>query len=212
MRKPELWQALQAHQFDPAGAKMSFSDKLAEREGWTEKHSTKVVEEYRRFLYLTQVNPTQSVPSADVDKAWHLHLTYTRNYWDALCYDILGAPLHHEPATGNEPKGQLGEQYAQTRALYSEEFGKKPPRAIWRTDREALWHRLGMWIFGAGVATVFAAVILGWLNVIGSGTLFIAGGVAVAVTGAIIAGVYGVRGRKPSDGSGAGGCGSGCGD
>ncbi len=210
MRKPELWQALQAHRFEPKGAKTTFTEKLAATQGWTEKHSDRVIEEYRRFLYLTQVNTSQSVPSADVDKAWHLHLTYTKNYWDALCYDVLGAPLHHEPATGNEPEGQFAERYAQTRTLYAEEFGQTAPPAVWRSDREEFRHKLGVRTLAFGAVATILGFVLAWLDVANS-TFVIGAGIAVMAIGVIIAIVYGVKGRKGSN-DGGGGCGSGCGD
>jgi hypothetical protein len=33
----------------------------------------------------------------DVDQAWHLHLTFSENYWKVFCPQILGSPLHHHP-------------------------------------------------------------------------------------------------------------------
>ena len=38
--------------------------------------------------------------SEQVDAAWHLHLTYTRSYWDRFCKETLGQPLHHDPTRG----------------------------------------------------------------------------------------------------------------
>jgi hypothetical protein len=32
-------------------------------------------------------------PSEQVDQVWHLHLTYTRSYWDEFCPNVLGQPF-----------------------------------------------------------------------------------------------------------------------
>ena len=70
-------------------------------------------------------------PSVAVDKAWHLHLTYTRSYWDELCGQVLGKPLHHHPTQGGQQQRQLFENYyVQTLESYQQFFGC-PPDDIW---------------------------------------------------------------------------------
>ena len=60
----------------------------------------RAIEEYRRFLLLGVAAGHPVSPSDTVDQVWHLHLTYTRRYWDTLCRDTLGRLLHHEPTQG----------------------------------------------------------------------------------------------------------------
>ena len=68
----------------------SFEDKLSRQSSWTKGYAQRVVNEYRRFLYLTQVSEVPIAPSDAVDQAWHLHLLQTHFYWNVLCKDILG--------------------------------------------------------------------------------------------------------------------------
>jgi uncharacterized protein (TIGR04222 family) len=91
-----------------------------------------VVDEYRRFLFLAMTAGHEVTPSDEVDQAWHLHLTDSRSYWQALCEQTLGMPLHHVPTRGGKADGSKYHQlYQQTLQSYREAFGDKPPDEIW---------------------------------------------------------------------------------
>jgi hypothetical protein len=127
-----LWQALAAMRIEPAGAATTFTAKLAREHRWAPDVAEQVMEEYRRFLYLARVADHPVSPSAVVDKAWHLHLTYSRHYWDVLCGQILHRPLHHEPSLGGGAEdARHRDQYQRTLQLYRQAFGEEPPAAIW---------------------------------------------------------------------------------
>jgi hypothetical protein len=81
-------------------------------------------------------------PSEAVDQAWHLHLTYTRSYWEDLCGTVLEWPLHHGPTKGG-PEGdrRYHEQYAATLEAYRLAFGEPPPD-IW-PDVETRFRQAG---------------------------------------------------------------------
>ena len=67
-----------------------------------------------------------------MDQAWHLHLCYTRSYWDELCGEVLGAPLHHGPTRGGRDEGAKFEDwYERTLQSYQRIFGQEPPSDIW---------------------------------------------------------------------------------
>lgn len=71
-------------------------------------------------------------PSPDVDEAWHLHLSYTRSYWDRLCTGVIGRPLHHDPTEGGTAqKEHFQVCYQRTLDRYRQVFGPTMPRAIW---------------------------------------------------------------------------------
>ena len=99
-RNTALWQALAAMRIEREGAEATFARRLGLKQCWSKRHTYAVIEEYRRFLYLAATGDRPVTPSDDVDEAWHLHLTYTRHYWDELCGRILGKPLHHDPTEG----------------------------------------------------------------------------------------------------------------
>src|SRR5688572_11688538 len=93
----ELWARIQAHQFDKPGVEMPFTRRLAEENGWPESFALEVIEEYRRFVYLACTAGEEVTPSDEVDQVWHLHLAYSRDYWDEFCGKVLRRPLHHGP-------------------------------------------------------------------------------------------------------------------
>jgi uncharacterized membrane protein YgcG len=71
-------------------------------------------------------------PSDSVDQAWHLHMVYTRSYWDELCGKTLGKPLHHGPTKGGLAEDlKFHEWYERTLKSYEQEFQEPPPADIW---------------------------------------------------------------------------------
>lgn len=168
-----LWIALRDYRVGPAGAALTFEAKLARENGWPADHAAAVMHEYRRFLFLAMTAGHMAVPSEAVDQAWHLHLTYSRDYWDRLCGEVLKAPLHHGPTAGGREEGaQYFTLYAETLASYERLFGAIPPAAIWpsgwqrfhvdpRTRRVAL---KDVWIVpkrGVRLGLLIVAVIVG---------------------------------------------------
>ncbi|MBX3433056.1 MAG: TIGR04222 domain-containing membrane protein [Pirellulales bacterium] len=132
LSKPSLWTKLAAFPLDDPGAETPFSVRLARDKGWSLRDAQRVVEEYRRFLYLTTAATEPACPSEEVDAAWHLHLCYTRSYWDDLCGQVLGGPLHHDPTAGGGAQLDYHRRiYAATLETYRAEFDCQPPHAIW---------------------------------------------------------------------------------
>ena len=135
----DLWAALRDMRIEEPGATRSFALALAVENGRTLEWARAVEIEYRRFLYLAATHGPNVTPSADVDRAWHLHLTYTRHYWDVLCGEILRRPLHHVPSSGSdEDDARYSRQYDETLVAYERAFGEPPPPHIWpRAGAEA---------------------------------------------------------------------------
>jgi uncharacterized protein (TIGR04222 family) len=127
-----LWDRIAAFALDEPGAEWTFTQRLARENRWTEAHAARVVAEYRRFLLLAMAAGHPVTPSDGVDQAWHLHLTYTRSYWDDLCGTVLGRPLHHGPTRGGAAESaKFHDWYARTRESYRRIFGAEPPADIW---------------------------------------------------------------------------------
>ena len=63
-------------------------------------YAYRVIQEYKKFVFLAMVADHIVSPSTNVDRAWHLHLLYTRSYWDEFCGKVLKKPLHHTPSSG----------------------------------------------------------------------------------------------------------------
>jgi len=127
-----IWQALVQMRIEPPGAALSFTRRLARENGWSRRHAEAVCHEYRRFLYLAATGTGEVTPSDQVDQAWHLHLAYTRHYWEELCARIIGRPLHHGPTAGGASEGRKYRAlYAETLQRYRDTFGEEPPSDIW---------------------------------------------------------------------------------
>jgi len=127
-----LWERLQGYRFDPTTVDHPFERRLASAERWSLRKARRVVEEYRRFVFLALVADHAVTPSRAVDAAWHLHLLDTRGYWEEFCPAVLGRPLHHEPGRGaTSESARHQEQYARTLTAYRRCFGTDPPPDIW---------------------------------------------------------------------------------
>lgn len=133
----ELWRRVSAFPFDNPNAISQFSARLARENRWSRKFARRVLEEYRRFAFLSVAAGHPVSPSEDVDQAWHLHLIYTRSYWDEFCGKVLGRPLHHLPSQGGDAEqAKLSDWYARTLASYERLFGEKPPADIWPSSAD----------------------------------------------------------------------------
>ena len=128
----DLWARLEAFDLDATGAALPFSQRLARDNGWSPAFAHRVGLEYKRFVFLAATCGHPVTPSDEVDQAWHLHLVYTRSYWDELCGQVLGFALHHGPTRGGAAEGQkFGDWYARTLQSYYAAFGELPPADIW---------------------------------------------------------------------------------
>jgi hypothetical protein len=91
----------------------------------------RVIEEYKKFIFLCFITQSGVTPSDAVDQAWHLHLTFTRSYWIDLCRDTLQTEIHHNPTMGGAKEGaKYDDYYTDTRQLYTEKFNIDPPADI----------------------------------------------------------------------------------
>ena len=126
-----VWKALSHYRVGPQDAAMPFIVRLARENGWRQAHAERVFDEYRRFCFLAATCGHVVTPSDAVDQAWHLHLTYTRDYWERFCPQILGRLLHHGPtAGGSDEQHRFFQHYAETLRSYERVFGP-PPADLW---------------------------------------------------------------------------------
>ncbi len=129
MKNRQLWRELE--NFQPGADQFElFLDKLQRETGWDFEQCLSAIGEYKKFLYLGVVSNKPVTPSLAIDEVWHLHLTFTRDYWTRLCADILAQDFHHDPADAGSA-AQTQEQYLATLSLYQQEFADLPPATIW---------------------------------------------------------------------------------
>jgi hypothetical protein len=122
-----LWARIAAHDLEPPHP-LNFTRRLARDRNWTLAFARGAVREYRRFCFLAVAGPGAATPSEEVDEVWHQHLTYSRDYWDVWCGQVLQAALHHDPTKGGPAEQRrYREQYAATLARYETYFGPPDP-------------------------------------------------------------------------------------
>ena len=127
-----IWVALTHYTIGPEAAALTFADRLARENGWSAAKAARVVDEYKRFCFLAATAGHEVTPSDAVDQAWHLHLTYSRDYWERFCPEVLGRALHHGPTAGGaEARHRYFEQYAETLKSYEDTFGEGAPADLW---------------------------------------------------------------------------------
>ena len=222
-----LWQRIQVYSFDHEGAELSFTVRLMQENGWSRSKSLQAIEEYRRFLYLACRAGHSVTPSDEVDQVWHLHLQYTREYWNRFCPDVLGQPLHHDPTNGGRMEDDKFENwYECTLASYRRLFRENPPLDIWpkaicRFGDAPYFRRIntrGLWVapkaqaisLGAGLVlgtTAISAAANDGFGVGGWATILVVMGAVVFLVVRLSGLMQKSRQKKSDSGSG---CGGGC--
>ena len=139
-----IWLRINGLILDDNSHSLTFSKRLSRENRWAHWYALDVIEEYKKFLYLMAVAGHPVTPSIDVDQAWHLHLVYTRHYWDDFAKHMPFEP-HHGPTEGGIKEGEkFSEWYSKTLESYKNIFGMNPPVNIWpepsvRFREEQMW-------------------------------------------------------------------------
>lgn len=163
-----LWRKLQDFELDEPGVDFKFSDRLARENGWTKTYAKRVIEEYKKFIFLCCISEQGITPSDPVDQAWHLHLTFTRSYWTDLCKNTLNREIHHNPTKGGKQEAaKFDGFYTGSHKLYTEKFGQQPPSDIWQDNHTRFsdinFQRVNMgryWLVKKPRFSVYSVVLL----------------------------------------------------
>lgn len=134
MKKEEskLWDKIKTYEIGASSVSFSFSDRLARENGWSLKYALRTILEYKRFMFLICIGQEPLTPSDQVDQAWHLHLLYTKDYWEEFCELTLRKDIHHGPTKGgSEERTKYQNLYLNTLKRYQEVFEQNPPKDIW---------------------------------------------------------------------------------
>lgn len=127
----ELWNKIHAFELDDPESAYSFSDRLARENGWSKEYTLRTIHEYKKFMFLLCL-ASPLTPSDQVDQVWHLHLLYTRSYWEDFCRDTLGQSIHHGPTRGGmKEEERYHDYYETTKKKYLQLFGQAAPEDIW---------------------------------------------------------------------------------
>lgn len=137
LSQQELWERIQKFQLDDPASAYPFSKKLAQQNNWTLSFTNRAIEEYKKFIFLCCVSPAGASPSEIIDEVWHLHLTYTDNYWNQFCKKTLLKDIHHHPSKGGkDEKEKHVNWYSNTLSLYRQQFNTSPPADIWPANNQ----------------------------------------------------------------------------
>ncbi len=106
-------------------------ERLSNQLKWPKKKAEDVVRQYKNFLRLMCKYPEQkTVPTPDIDEAWHNHILYTLQYTEDS-KNIKGGYIHHHPKEMTHNKKvqkeidkKMREAYVQTAVLYELEFAE----------------------------------------------------------------------------------------
>ncbi len=136
-KEMELFEKIQAFELDDNSASFKFSERLARENGWSKTYTHRVIDEYKKFIFLCCISDSGVTPSDPVDQAWHLHLTFTKSYWIDFCQNTLGQQIHHNPTKGGENEREKFKNfYDSSENLYKEKFGIFPPDDIWHHSQK----------------------------------------------------------------------------
>ena len=115
---------------------LTFLQRLERENGWNSKFSQKAFNEYKKFIYLCSISEDSLTPSDQVDQVWHLHLTYTQDYWNHFCKDVIKKEIHHNPTQGgDEQRNKFTNDYEATLNFYKKIFRSTPPKEVWPSSK-----------------------------------------------------------------------------
>lgn len=131
----ELWQKVEAFQFDTPTTQRTFAQRIARDNAWTDAYTQRVIMEYKRFMFLLATTNEMLAPCDAVDQVWHMHLIYSKSYWLGFCQDILQKWIHHNPSEGKaQDADKYKTAYRRTKERYYEVFRVEPTSDIWYDD------------------------------------------------------------------------------
>jgi len=92
---------------------------------WSTVKINLLIEEYKQFMYLAGTSDEDCTPSQDVDKVWHEHILFTKDYYD-YCNNIIGKIIHHKPERENDDSKKYEKAFEKTNAKKKAAFKPAP--------------------------------------------------------------------------------------
>lgn len=130
-----LWDKIRSYSLDDPTSSLKLSTRISVENNWSPSYTQRVIEEYKKFVFLAMVAGHKVTPSDEVDQVWHLHMIYTEEYWENFCKNILPRQLHHGPTKGGSAEDDKYDNwYTKTKESYEKIFSTKPPEDIWTTN------------------------------------------------------------------------------
>ena len=128
-RLDPLWLKLNVMGMQGAQNFAPVMEMMQKQMGMNSEMASRVIEEYRKFLFLAMRAGHQVIPPGAVNDVWMQHMQSAQNFWEQLGQMITTQPL----ASGFDSKAfsAMADPWAATLASYEKIFGTKPPLDIW---------------------------------------------------------------------------------
>ncbi|WP_421694126.1 hypothetical protein [Aestuariivirga sp.] len=128
-RVDPLWLKLNMMNADGLQAFAPLMEAMQKQMGQNAETTQRVIEEYRKFLFLAMRAGHQVIPPGPVNDAWMMHIQTAQNYWENLGQMIGERPM----AQGLDARqfASMADTWKATLESYEKIFGMKPPKDIW---------------------------------------------------------------------------------
>ena len=77
VERKNLWKRIKEFEIDDPLSAYTFTMRLEIENNWDIEYTLRVIEEYKKFMFLSCTAKHRVCPSDEVDQVWHLHLLYT---------------------------------------------------------------------------------------------------------------------------------------
>jgi len=138
----------------------SFIERVAKENIWPIPYTIRVIEEYKKFIWLASKYDVS--PSYEIDQVWHTHLLYTKDY-KKMCDEVLNVEIHHNPFSKTQEKMLGKDLYKQTKQHYRLIFGYEPPEDIWTVWKNSNYVKIDInnhWVVPVGdIKALFVIII-----------------------------------------------------
>lgn len=128
-RLDPLWLKLNLMNAEGLQAFAPLMDMMQKQMGQSSETAQRVIEEYRKFLFLAMRAGHQVIPPGPVNDAWMMHLQNAQNYWENLGQMIAERPMAQGSGAGQF--ATMADAWKMTLESYEKIFGMKPPMDIW---------------------------------------------------------------------------------
>ena len=128
-RLDPLWLKLSQMNAEGLAAFAPLSAAMQRQMGFNAEMAERIIEEYRKFLFLAMRAGHQVIPPGIVNDAWLIHIENVQNYWEALGGMISERPVAQGIGSSGVPP--MADAWQATLQSYERIFGSKPPVDIW---------------------------------------------------------------------------------
>ena len=135
-QQQELYSRIAHFAFDEGDETLTFAARLARENAWSSAFAARAIAEYRRFVWLGADGGPRGNAIRRRRSVWHLHLTYTRSYWDRFCADTRTTAT---PRATKEASESRARRTIRAHAGHYREFFAEEARGCLARGDDSLW-------------------------------------------------------------------------